>query len=262
MRFGTLVAIALMGGLGVAAAPALVRAEATPGDDFCAPEVESLGGGACFVAPEKYAPNEPKTLVLFLHSLVGARGRFQWEQQRTIARVGERSGMAVLMPRGRLGIGPGRAPDVWAWPTSAAAEQNVEPELFAEWAELRKDVARRHGEFERTFVMGFSNGAYYATSLAVRAAVDADGYAVFAGGSGSRWIAARARATTKKRAPIFIGYGTRDAARHDARALGNLLGRLKWPHRMRSADVGHTVTNDQLNRAVQYLKEASAPKAE
>lgn len=257
MRLGALFAIGVVGALAVAAAPEAVRAE-EGGDEFCAPELESLGGGACFVTPKKEVANEPKTLVLFLHSLVGARGGWQWEQQRTVARVGERWGMSVLMPRGRLGIGPGRAKDVWAWPTSHAAEQQVEPELLSEWTELRREVARRQGEFERLFVMGFSNGAYYATSLAVRAQIDADGYAVFAGGSGSRWIAARARATTTRRAPIFIGYGTRDAARHDARALAQLLGRLKWPHRVRSADVGHTVTNDQLDRAVEYLKAASS----
>lgn len=262
MRLGALFAIGVVGALAVALSPEVGRAETEDGDGFCAPELEALGGGACYVAPKKHAANEPKTLVLFLHSLVGARGNWQWEQQRTLARVGERSGMSVLMPRGRLGIGPGRKADVWAWPTSHASEQTVEPEIHAEWAELRKEVTRRHGEFERTFVMGFSNGAYYATSLAVRAQIDADGYAVFAGGSGSRWIAARARATTKRRAPIFIGYGTRDAARHDARALANLLGRLKWPHRVRSADVGHTVTNDQLDRAVAFLKEASSSKTE
>lgn len=261
MRLAALFAIGVLSALSVAAAPDPVRAEGG-GDEFCAPELESLGGGACFFAPKQVKAKEPKTLVLFLHSLVGVRGRFQWEQQRTLARLGERTGISVLMPRGRLGIGPGRAPDVWAWPTSHAAEQTIEPELLAEWSELRKEVARRHGEFERVFVMGFSNGAYYATSLAVRAQIDADGYAVFAGGSGSRWIAARARATTKGRAPIFIGYGTRDAARHDARALGQLLARLKWPHRVRSADVGHTVTNDQLDRAVEYLKQASAGSSE
>jgi predicted esterase len=262
VRLGALFGIGVVGALAFALAPEPVRAETADSDEFCAPELESLAGGACYAAPKQHAANEPKTLVLFLHSLVGARGNWQWEQQRTLARVGERSGMSVLMPRGRLGIGPGRKPDVWAWPTSHAAEQTVEPEVLAEWVKLREEVTRRHGEFERTFVMGFSNGAYYATSLAVRAQLDADGYAVFAGGSGSRWIAARARATTKRRAPIFIGYGTRDAARHDARALANLLGRLKWPHRVRSADVGHTVTNDQLDRAVAYLKEASSPPSD
>ncbi len=257
MRAQDLLALGFVVASGAVALPTLAREEAPPPESFCAPELQALDGGACFFAAKSAEAKTPRTLVLFLHSLVPERGRFQWEQQRTMARVASRFGMSVLMPRGRLGIGPGRAPDVWAWPTSHAAEQSVEPEILAEWDRLRAEISGASGPFERVFVTGFSNGAYYATSLAVRARIDADGYAVFAGGSGSRWIAARARQAPRQ-TPLFIGYGTRDAARHDARALGRLLGRLKWPYRMRSANVGHTVTNDLLDQAFEYLASAGA----
>jgi predicted esterase len=256
VRAQDFLALGFVATMGVVAIPRVVRAETPSSESFCAPELQALDGGACFFAAKGGDAKAPRTLVLFLHSLVPARGQFQWEQQRTMARVATRFGMSVLMPRGRLGIGPGRAPDVWAWPTSHAAEQTVEPEILAEWDKLRAEITGADGPFERVFVTGFSNGAYYATSLAVRARIDAEGYAVFAGGSGSRWIAARARQAPRK-TPLFIGYGTRDAARHDARALGQLLGRLKWPYRMRSANVGHTVTNDLLDQAFEYLASAS-----
>ena len=209
-----------------------------------------LPGETCLAAPER--SSEPRTVVLFLHSLVGLDTSWQWEQQRTISRAATKRGMAALMPRGRLGLGPGRAPDVWAWPTAERTERAVEAELVAEWTRARARAEERLGRFDRVFVFGFSSGAYYAASLALRDRIGADGFGLIAGGSGSKWKARKARAV-ERRAPIFVGYGTKDPARGDPRALGRLLRELAWPHRLDSAPVGHTVTNAQLDRAFEYL---------
>jgi predicted esterase len=240
----------------VASPPA--RAESSE-PRWCAPETEMLTNGVCLYVPKR-AAERPTTLVIFLHSLVGREGSWQWEQQRTMIQTADRYGFAVLMPRGRLGLGPGGKPDVWAWPTAQRTEAEVEPSLVAEWTEARASAEKRLGAFERTFVYGFSSGAYYAASLAVRNRIDADGYALFAGGSGSKWKAANAR-SVKHRAPVFVAYGTKDPSRRDPQAFAKLLKELDWPHRLDAARVGHTVTHEQLRRAFEYLTEPSRRSA-
>jgi predicted esterase len=226
--------------------------------EWCAPEIETLSDGVCFFAPDSATgardAHEPDTLVLFLHSLVGVNTDWQWEQQRVIVNAGRKFGFSAMMPRGRRGIGPGRAPDVWAWPTAPRMQEQIEDELIREWTEARARVEGRRGRrFERLLVFGFSNGAYYASSLALRGRLpDADGYGVFAGGSGGKYGAFVGSKTTR-RAPIFVGYGTKDAARKDMQGLTATLKQLGWPHRVKVQHVGHIVTHAQLAGAFRFL---------
>jgi predicted esterase len=230
---------------------------------WCAPELEQLAHGACGYLPER-APgkvNQARTLILFLHSLVPAGSSWQWEQQRTVLRMAEARGFAALMPRGRRGIGPGRLPDTWAWPTSASAQNQLEDDLIAEWASARAELERRQGaRFERLYVFGFSNGAYYTSSLALRGRLEeADGYAAFSGGAGGKYASVLG-ARTSRRVPIFIGYGTRDPAHNDMRTLAKTLSLLGWRHRVKAEDVGHTVTDTQLRFAIAYLSSPHPPQ--
>jgi predicted esterase len=234
-------------------------------DSWCAPELEVLANSACGYLPERATAkaNEaavPRTLILFLHSLVQARSTWQWEQQRTVLRIAKANGFAALMPRGRRGIGPGRLPDTWAWPTSATAQKEFEDELVAEWASARAELERRQeARFDRLYVFGFSNGAYYASSLALRGRLEeADGYAAFAGGAGGKY-ASLLGSRTSRRVPIFIGYGTRDPARNDMRKLAKTLSLLGWRHRVKAESVGHTVTESQLRHAIAYLSSPHPP---
>jgi len=223
---------------------------------WCAEELSELGDGMCYFEAAADAP--PTTLILFLHTLVGANSSWQWEQQRLMARTAKAHGLAVLMPRGRRGIGPGRAPDVWAWPTSARAQAKVEDELVAEWQAARAAVETKRGRaFERVLVFGFSNGAYYATSLAMRARLEVDGYGIFAGGSGGKYHRLLA-AKVERKTPIFVGYGSRDQARRDMQSLVEMLRDLNWPHRSKVQRVGHIVTDDQLRGAITFLNPKAA----
>ncbi|HKO52282.1 MAG TPA: hypothetical protein VJV79_31455 [Polyangiaceae bacterium] len=230
--------------------PSTVRAE---GAGWCAPEVETLSDGICFYAPEQSAQLEHPTLVLFLHSLVAVKSDWQWEQQRELVKSAERHGFSLLMPRGRVGLGPRRAGDVWAWPTSPASQAEVEAELVAEWADARKTIEGRNGRrFERLLVFGASNGAYYVSTLALRNRLDAHGYGVFAGGSGGKYASVLGSRTTH-RAPIFVGYGTKDPAWQDMASLAKTLRSLGWRHQVKAEPVGHLLTDAQLAAAMRFL---------
>jgi predicted esterase len=220
---------------------------------WCAPELATLGDHTCFFEPERPAePPSNRLLVIFLHGLVGDGSSWQWEQQRLMARTAAAYGFSALMPRGRLGIGPGRDPAVRAWPNSAQAQQAVESEVLAELSETRRAVELQRGSFDKVLVFGFSNGAYYAASLALRGKLAVDGYGVFAGGSGNRYDGLLA-AKAERRVPIFVGYGTRDPDHGRQKQLLSLLRRQGWPHRGKAANVGHTVTDAQIRGALAFL---------
>jgi predicted esterase len=238
--------LAVAGAISIDARPVVAQGR------WCAPELDALGEGTCFFAPRSPKLGTPRVLVIFLHGLVGEGSSWQWEQQRLMVRTADAYGLSALMPRGRLGIGPGRDPAVRAWPNSKTAQEALEAEVLAEISEARRAVELQRGKFDKVLVFGFSNGAYYATSLALRGKLQVDGYGVFAGGSGNRYDAILA-AGAERRVPIFVGYGTRDPDHRRQKELVTLLRKQAWPHRAKASKVGHTVTDDQIRGALGFL---------
>ncbi|HEU4533031.1 MAG TPA: hypothetical protein VFS00_02900 [Polyangiaceae bacterium] len=253
------------------AAPNAAAGEATtPGggaggaaERWCAPELQTLAGEICVFVPSREMAG-PRTLVIFLHGIVEPGSAWQWSQQRAASRAAQAQGFAVLMPRGLRGPGPkgvGRH-NVWAWPGSPSAE--TEAELIASWQRARAELEARDGRpFERVWVFGFSSGAYYAASLALRGrlagpdAPRADGFAAFAGGGGASKAVETSARRTKERAPIFVGWGGKDPSRNDPSKLAAMLRRLGWPAKGEaSPKAGHEMTDGQVANAVRFL---SAP---
>jgi predicted esterase len=200
------------------------------------------------------------TLVIFLHGVVKPDTGWQHQQQRAIARAARVNGFDVIMPRGRRGIGPKGMQDWWTWPTGVAAQQKVEPELLQEWDGARTELETRRGaSYAKVLVFGFSNGAYYATQLALRGKAPGHGSAVFAGGASGDWLERHAKAA-KARVPLYVEAGSRDrAAIGDARRLREMLQRLGWPHRfVERKGGGHSMPDAGLEAAFGYLSEKVA----
>ncbi len=229
-------------------------------DRWCAVELEALADDVCTFAPSHEAPGK-RTLVIFLHGVVKPDTSWQWAQQRGAARAAEKHGFTVIMPRGRIGIGPKGMESWWTWPTSATAQAQVEDQVVAEWDAARTTLETRSARpFERVWVFGFSNGAYYATSLAMRgrlssaaANLHADGFATFAGGSGATYLQKAGR-ETKSRAPFFVAWGDKDPAHDDQVNLAKMLRGLDWPSKSEGAKrAGHAMTDKQVTDAVRFL---------
>jgi len=220
---------------------------------WCAPTLTKLTSRLCYYSPSRDEPaSDAGTLVIFLHSLVSAAPMAAWDQQQRMQRLADTYGFTMLIPRGRPGLGPGRSPDVLAWPTAQELQAQHEAELLAEWHAGVNQAQTLSGRFARVFLIGFSNGAYYATSLTFRERFACDGVAVFAVGSGSKYQRLTA-SRAKQRTPMFVGYGTLDPDNKQQRALISLLKALGWPHRALAAKVGHTVASEQMRAALRFL---------
>ena len=100
-------------------------------------------------------------------------------------------------------------------------------------------------------MVGFSSGAYYASSLAVRGAMDVDGYIVLAGGGA--WVPPGEQPPT--RAPVFVGVSAADPSTADhARAFAGVLAGAHWPFRVETRSTGHGVDRAYMAHGLTWLR--------
>ncbi len=236
------------------AEPPKEAADGKKPSDWCAPELEALPHDVCYAKGPKSKAGK-RTLVIFLHGLVQEGSGWQHSLQKGLANAGKRLGFSLFAPRGRLSAGSSNKDDTYAWPSKSRA---VEDEVVEEWMQAKALVEKREGaSFDEVYVMGFSNGAFYAASLALRGRLDVDGYAVFAGGAAHKGTLANAKAVKNKK-PIFLGIASKDDTAKDERELAKALKKAKWPSRSISRPVGHVVADDHLEKALEFLRGGSA----
>jgi predicted esterase len=187
-----------------------------------------------------------KTLVIYLHGSLAMNNGFFYMQQRAMALHAKKHGFTVLMPTSPSdGVG-------YVWPTSQAAQKEHEAGVLAGIQKARVALERKVGHaFDETFVVGFSSGAYYGSSLAVRGMLDVDGYMVLAGGSS--WVKSEG---TRKRAPIFVGVSAADpqTAGH-SRAFAGSLAAMGWPFKVEERNAGHMVDWTFMAHGIAWLRE-------
>lgn len=232
-----------------AAKPPAPSARAPKPETWCAPETLTLSDHVCYAEGPPATPGR-HTLVVYLHGALAETPGFAWLQHRAMAMHAKRLGFTVLLPTSPRSEG-GRV-----WPTSQAAQAAEEAAILQGLASARRALQARVGHgFDEVFVVGFSSGAYYASSLAVRGALDVDGYIVLAGGAS--WV----KAAPRKRVPIFVGVSAADpqTANH-SRAFGGAIATLGFPHRVEERNVGHMVDWTFMAHGIAWLRERAAGK--
>ena len=155
----------------------------------------------------------------------------------------------MIFPKGIL------ADSVWAWPGTTESQERNEEALIEQWMIAKDKLEKReHDPYDETFIFGFSSGAYFASSLAMRGRVDVDGYAVFAGGQA---MPAAPEPYTHF-APVFVGICDDDptgTANH-ARAFTSSLAAAGIPFRASEENIGHDLSPTQFTSALAFLRRA------
>ena len=213
---------------------------------WCGPEVTELSDHVCF-ADGGATEDGRRTLVVYLHGALAQTPGFQYLQQSAMALHAKRHHFTVVIPTAPSD-GNG-----YVWPTSQAAQKDQEPAILAAIKKARANVEKRVGHtFDETFVVGFSSGAYFGSALAVRSALDVDGYIVLAGGSS--WV--KSDQATGKRAPVFVGVSAADpqTAAH-SRAFGGALAAMGWPSKVEERNAGHMVDWTFMAHGITWLRE-------
>ena len=219
---------------------------------WCAPEVNELSDHVCYADGGTPADGR-KTLVIYLHGALSQKNGFAWLQQRAMQLHAKKHGFTVLMPTSPSdGVG-------FVWPTSTTARKEQEATVIAGIKKAKAALEKKVGHtFEETFVVGFSSGAYYGSSLAVRGALDVDGYILLAGGTPNV-----SEASSTKRAPIFVGVSAADpqTASH-SRSLAGSLATIKWPSKVEERNAGHMVDWTFMAHGIEWLREQKKAKNE
>lgn len=232
-----------------------VSATPPPADvPWCNDAVEKLTDSMCHFTPVKPGAEAPTTLVIFLHGVIKLGTDWQYNQHLALARAAKANGFEVLLPRGRVGAGSKKFADHWNWPSSVEGQKAYEDEVIAEWMDAKAKLEEKNGRpFEKVYVFGFSAGAYYAASLALRARISVDGYGVFAGGGAPKGVERWAKGI-RTRPPIYVGWGGKDKARKDPQRFAKALRALGWSHKaVGRKKVGHSVTDAQIREAIAFL---------
>ncbi len=180
--------------------------------------------------------------------------------QGAVLAAATRAGAAAIVPRGRRGIGPEGARDWWAWPTSPSAHAQLAREIIARWLSAKKKLEAIAGApFERTYLAGSSNGAYFLSALALRGDCDEAGFAIDGYGAMSGGAAGgRGAEALEGRAPrrVYVGFGTYDAeTKGGARALAKVFEAAHWPVRVAEHPVGHGAREVYLDEAFAFWGE-------
>jgi predicted esterase len=217
--------------------------EKAPNKAWCGAESEALPGDVCYVDGRAKAGR--RTLVIWLHGVIPTSSTWSWNHQRMLRRVAKQHGIELLFPRGVAGN------ELYAWPGTAKAQEETEQALIDQWMGAKDLLEKRENRsFDEVFIFGFSSGAYFASSLAMRGRANVDGYAVFAGGQPMAAPPAPAVHT----APVFVGVCANDrtTASH-SRAFAGSLAAAGIPRMVSEQKVGHDLSEVHFAQALVYL---------
>lgn len=217
--------------------------------DFCIETVAALDENSCYVLPD--APTDE--LLLYLHGIVppSKTSRQKTNFENVVRSASRRAGVAALMPRGRVGLAPKGHDGWWGWPTTADGYARWTAELVAEFAEKRAKLETLTGRpFTRLYVAGSSSGAYFATALALRGDLVADGFAAISGGAVRPGADFRGRPPK----PFYIGYGTADTVGEAAKALAASLRAAGFPVKVAAHPLPHGAAEVYLDEAFAHFR--------
>lgn len=212
--------------------------------DWCMSGLEALDEETCYLLP-----TGAKRLLIYLHGIVPpVPVSPQKENVMTaVKNAATRAGVAALVPRGVRGIGPSGSKDWWAWPTSPDKHAELARGLVERFgAERKKLEALAGAPFERVYLAGSSNGAYFAVNLALRGEIEIDGLGAMSGG------AKTAIARTKPLA-VYIGFGTYDdSTKNGAKALARATEAAGWKTKLAEHPFGHGAKEVYLDEAFAF----------
>lgn len=197
-------------------------------------------------------PGDP-SLVVYLH------GRYPrddpYEEVDRQRRLGERAtarGFGVLALRGSLG--ECTAPELAAWFCWPSNEHNADdaPAFVTKWSKALSTAEERVGS-RRRYVLGFSNGGYFAGLLAVRGLLEANAFVVAHGGP------VQPVRPYFRMAPLLLLSADDDISQEGMIRFHEELLSQNWPHDSYARSGGHALTDEDIDAAIAFFSRASEP---
>lgn len=180
MRSVGLAAVATAVVLGACTPAGPPRTALAPTESWCPEGFEVGPDDACFAVPESHGKDTP--VLVYLHGMYKGHGSpEEWALVRTAAA----KGFAVVVPRGKRGLCAWKAElsDHFCWPHEPEDPQSFRA-VVAEWDRVLWQVeAVLEGGPHKRYVLGYSNGGFFAAHLAASGFFKADAWGLVNAGA-------------------------------------------------------------------------------
>lgn len=223
------------------ARPRLVSSES-----WCPEGFEIGPQDTCFAIPDKHDGATP--VLVYLHGMYSGHG--SPEEWRLVRGAVDR-GFAVVVPRGKRGLCAWKAElkDHFCWPQEVDDPQAFK-NVVAEWDRVlwQVDALLEPGTHKR-YVLGYSNGGFFATYLATHGLFFADGYAIVNGG-----LLDPSPSATLPRSASMLLIAARDDARHGPKDIHDAFTKGGVPHAWCARPGAHALTAEDVDAALRFFK--------
>jgi predicted esterase len=222
------------------------EAEDAPGE-WCAPGFEPLRGHACFA---RDGTTSAAPLIVYLHGRYARDAASEEiDRQRRLALRATAQGYAVLALRGRLGTCT--SPELASWYCWPSNENNADagPSFVDGWRAALQAAEERAGSHQR-FLLGFSNGGYFASLIASRGLLEVDALVVAHGGPVEPVHPLRGNP------PVLLLSADDDIAQDEMIRLDEELTREHWAHDSYARVGGHGLTDGDIDAALTFFARA------
>lgn len=224
---------------------------------WCPDGLAPAAGDTCLALPpgavDRREGDPPLPLVVYLHGRYDAASEAQ-EMARTsrVARMATAKGYAVLAPRGTLGrCGDPQLQGFTCWPSNARTAE-FGREVVTSWQPALASAQETLGLGPR-FLLGFSNGGYFASLVAEDGLAAFDAVVVAHAGPVDPF-----RAEGKKLRMLLITSDD-DPSNDEMIRLDQLLGRYEWPRVTVGREGGHDLPEWDVDKALAFFARWKEP---
>jgi predicted esterase len=227
--------------------PSEAEAPPEPPADWCAPGFDAIEGGACLAMPHG---DHAESLIVYLHGRYARDASSdEVDRQRRLGAHAAARGAAVLALRGRLGACTAAELAAWyCWPSN---ETNADAgsEVVGRWTRALA-AAQKRTQAHRRYVLGFSNGGYFAGLIASRGLLDADAFVVAHGGP------VEPVAPLRGMPPLLLLSADDDVAQDEMIRFDEELARVHWAHDSYARGGAHGLGDDDIEAALTFFGRA------
>ncbi len=220
---------------------------------FCGQGLTPIPGGGCFSAPEGTGEFP---LVIYLHGLHDDTSLSEeLARQSRVAELGahHRGKFAVLAFHGKKGDCTIRRLDnLYCWPSNDRTAGEA-PAIVASFARAIGEAGKRGARGPR-YLLGFSNGGYFAMLIAERSLTKLDAVVVAHGGP----MPPTERPSHTP--PLLLLTADDDAAIDDMMRLSSELSLVSWPHAILSRDGTHGLPPSDVITALDFFETTAQHK--
>ncbi len=224
-------------------------------ESWCPDGFEVGPRDTCFAVPADSTKDTP--ILIYLHGPHEGHGASEeWE----LVKSAKARGFAVVVPRGKRGLCALTAElkASFCWPHETDDPQPFKA-LVGEWERVlwQVDAILESGTHKR-YVLGFSNGGFFAAYLAEHGLFAAEAYAIV--GSGGPPGPALKRASP---APVLLLHAEGDLVESArVKELHDELGKVAWPHAFCTRPGSAVLAATDIEASLDFFKRvrASLPK--